>query len=254
MDRNAMTLLRGNPISLDNMCKVYPLKLEKVEEIGEDKYNQYLSVLMLDKSSLNIPSSIDERELEEINKLSSYDILLIHAYRDEYIRRTMEDALSVFLKETILYLRDSEYPNGCFFIIDFQDIGQRKEIKSDTFDLIKKALKKQNYLNDEEKKDFKPANDKAKELIEKMQKVKEKLKKNNNEDGLNLSDIISIVSAYSPDINILTVWDLTVYQLYESYIRLIMWDQYHNDHIHLPHMDENDRKSLKHWATKTKIN
>nr|BDD47805.1 hypothetical protein 6 [Bacillaceae bacterium] len=240
---NRLLLLKGEPIPIEDLCTVHPLRLEEISVIGEETYNQYLSLLMIDKSALQVNHITDPDEIAELNKITGLDILIMYGKNQDEMCSLTCKALSTFLKEDVSYS-----PLGYFFIGDFIE---DRIITYPLFEQIKTILKKQNYLNDkQEEKEFKPANDKASELIEKMKKVKEKMKNQNNEDGLALSDIVSIVSTYSSDINILTVWNLTIFQLYETYLRLIMWDEYHTNHFHLPHMDENARKDFKHWANK----
>jgi uncharacterized protein (UPF0147 family) len=236
-------LLKGSHIDI-GICKVYPLTLDEiVDEIGEIQYNQLLSVLMLDKSTLNPKVAITPQEKEDFKKLTSYNVLAIHSYHDDTMREMITSAFSIFLKENVSYHKD-----GYFYIGD--KINSRK-ISSEGFELIKKILIKQNYLENSQKDtSYKPANDRAKQLLEKIKAAKEKLQKQNKEEGLHLSDVISIVSTYSNDINILSVWNLTIYQLYESYLRIIMWDEYHNNLLLLPHVSDNNSVNMKHWASK----
>jgi hypothetical protein len=244
-----LKLLKGDPIDL-GICKVHPLLLEEVSNIGEEVYNQHLNILFIDKMSLKelVKDVTDEESLNEFNRITPYEALVIHALRDDSICSLICDSLSLFLKEKVGF-----HPiEGCFFIGEF-DKG--RIIDSHIFEDIKTIIRKQNYLEDKNEKEteFKPANDKAKELLEKRNKMKEKLRKQNNEDGLNLCDIISIVSTYSQDLNILSVWNLTVYQLYESYLRLIMWDSYHTNFMLIPHVSDSKSLELKHWASKINI-
>lgn len=239
-----LQLQKGSPIDV-GLCKVYPLTLGEITDfVGENKYNQLLSSLLIDKSSLNL-DDVSKEEKEIFDKLTTYEIIILHSFRDEEMRKVFIKSFSLFLREEIHY-----HQEGFFYIGELTD---NRIITKENFEQIKQILKKQNYLQDAED-DFKPANEKTIELYEKMKKIKEKLKKKNPDDGLKLSDIVSIVATYSNDISILTVWNLTIYQLYESYLRLIMWDNYHTSYMHLPHMDEEDRKSMIHWASKLKQN
>lgn len=243
MNINQLKLLKGDPINL-GLCNVYPLKLNEVTELGEEIYNQYLSILMTDNSLFD-DYDLTKEEREELEQLTPFNVIGITCERSLEFRNLFCKSLSFFTREEVSY-----HPSGCFFIGDF---SENRIIDEDIFDLIKTIIKKQNYLQDQEKKEFKPANDKAKELIEKMKEVKGKLQKQNKEDGLGLSDIISIVSAYSQDINIMSIWNLTIYQLYELYLRLIMWDNYHSNFMLLPHVSDNNSLDLKHWATKINL-
>lgn len=236
-----LQLQKGNPIDI-GLCKIYPLTLGEITDLGENLYNQYLSVLLIDKSSLNFDDASPEQK-EVLNKLTPYEIINLHISLEESMKDIFTNSLSLFLREKVEY-----HYSGFFYLGKLKD---NRKITDDDFNKIKEIIKKQNYLKDEED-DFKPANDKTIELFEKMKKIKDKLKKQNSDKGLKLSDIVSIVASYSNDINIFTVWNLKIYQLYESYLRLIMWDNYHTTHMHLPHMDEEGKDSLVHWASELK--
>jgi len=239
-DINQLKLLKGDPIKLE-VCNVYPLTLNEVSGIGEDTYNSYLSVLMTDKSIFS-EHVLTLEERKDVDSLTAFNVIVLNCDRILDFRFLFCQALLFFLREEVTY-----HQSGCFFI---GELSEGRVIDENVFSSIKLIIKKQNYLQDRQGKDFKPANDKAKDLIEQMKQIKGKLQKQNKEEGLSLSDIVSIVSAYSHDINILSIWDLTIYQIYEQYLRLIMWDNYHSNFTLIPHVSDNKSLDLKHWTTK----
>lgn len=235
---NEMDLLKGKPIDL-GVCKVHPLTLNEIVEITEDKYNQSLSLMTFNKSRLDIQN-------DELDQLTDYQILFAYCYHQQDFREMFFESANLFFKEPI-----HMHELGFFYL---GDLKEQRIIDEVTMKQIQEIIKKQNFLSTEEEKAMKPANEKAAELIEKMKKIKEKLAKQNREDELRLSDIISIVACYSDGINLFNVWDLTVYQLYIAYLRLIMWDDYHSKYILLPHVIDSSSLDLKHWATKINLN
>jgi hypothetical protein len=234
-----LELLSGLPVDI-GICKINPLTLGEIVNMGEMTYNQYLTALMLDRKSLDPSLSMTPEEVEQFNKLTSYEVLIIHAHRDEFMRSLISTSLSLFLKEQVTY-----DIGGYFYLGN----DENRIITSEQFDQIKLILQKQNFLENKVEKEFKPADERTRLIMEKMQKAKEKIQKQKQDDGLTLADIVSIVSTYSNSINILNVWNLTVYQLYQLYMRLIMWDEYHLNFTLLPHVDSKDLK-LQHWASK----
>lgn len=239
-----LELLRGKPI-LIGLCKIHPLTLGEIVDMGEMTYNQYLSSLMMDKNSLDL-SNLTDDEFEQVNKLTEYEVIVIHCLRDEFIREIITSSFSTFLKEKVTF-----HEQGFFYIDQLSD---ERFILAEQFEQIKLILQKQNYLQTKkEEKQLKPADERTRLLMEKMQKAKEKVQKQKKDDGLLLSDIVSIVSTYS-NINLLDIWNLKIYQLYEIYLRIIMWDEYHNNYILLPHVSDSSTLNLKHWASSTKLN
>lgn len=223
-----------------NGFKIFPIKLKNILEIGENEYQRYLGIICLSKKNL-----LEGIEDEEIRSLSLYELIVINCLGDIKFKKMFLDGLKIFLKED-------------FFVDDYgiyiNKVNEKKEIikfymNDDTYKLIISTIKKQNFLQDDENHEYKPANSKAQEWLEKMKKAKEKIKKEKNEENLSLGDIVSIVACYSNDINILNVWDLTVYQLYTVYLRLIMWDDYQTKQNLLPHVSDAKSLDLQHWAT-----
>lgn len=239
---NELKLLKGAPIEIGYSLKVYPAKIEEITEIGEEIYNSYVSAIMIDKSVLN---NVNENQmpkeiLDGLYKCSDLEFILYLSLTDRVILKAFMEALSLFLKCDIRFNQEL----GIIISHNENEIVLNDEI----FNEFKKVVVKQNFLKDGEKSKFKPANDKARALLEKLNKAKEKIQKQNKEDGLSLKDIVSIVATYSNDINILSVWNLTVYQLFVCYMRLIMWDDYHNKYQLIPHSSDIESLDLKHWA------
>jgi hypothetical protein len=234
-----MRLQRGKPIDI-GICKVYPLTLDEIDELSEEVYYHYLSILLFDKDT-SLSDNISPKDIEQISKMTNYEILCIQSLQDEALATSLITAFMIFLKENVIF------NNGLFYL---GKLDERRFITSSDFEKIQIILRKQNYLQEAKKKEFKPANDKAAEIMEKMRKAKEKIQQQQKDNQIGLSDIVSIVSTYSNDVNVLNVWNLTVYQLYMCYLRLILWDDYHNNFILLPHVDKKDSLNLKHWTTK----
>ena len=246
---NKLRLLRNKSTTVNEIINVYPLTIGEIEDIGEEDYRMYLNCLLIDKNSLN-SEGLSREEKKEFNKITPLDTLLLYCHQDLEFRRITEESFLIFTKEEVEYSINDEHPIGCFY---FYVEGNKILLDNNLFNEFRTILMKQNYLQDQQSSSgFKPANNKATELMERMNKIKEKLNKQNKEESLPLSEIVSIVSAYSNDVNILTVWDLTIFQLYELYARLLLWDSYHNDYIHLPHMEKEDQEKISknHWAKK----
>jgi len=229
MDDLSLKLLAGQPIDI-GIGKIHPLTLREIMNIGEITYNQYLSILLFNKTLL---------QQEELKQLSDFEVFSVYCFYNESFRNLSFKALELFFKETPLITKE-----GVVFF------DKQRVFNESAFNQMRLVLKKQNYLKDESEKEFKPANDKARELQEKLKQIKSKIKEQNKNDGLNLSDIISIVSAYLPNVNIFNVWDLTVYQLYELYIRLIMKDKYESEFAIYLQGEDPKKLDLKHWASK----
>jgi hypothetical protein len=239
-----LSYLRGSPIPVASDISAYPITLAEIEEIGIENYYSFINCLCIKKETLLKMYQLNNEEYLHYKQIDEFTILMSFARVLDDFRNLLSDSLSFFLKDEVSFNFEHDL---------FSVFVNESEIPIDNsiFEKIKNTVLKLNFMknSEDESKKFSPANEKAKHLKEKMDKLKQKIQKQNSEDGLELKDIVSIVATYSNDINILSVWNLTVYQLYESYMRLLLWDEYHTTHFHLPNMDEQARKNLKHWAT-----
>lgn len=243
MKINELKLLKGDPIEVVKDLYVYPLKLKEIAEIGEEEYNSLLSTIMLNKSILSKleGNDVPKSEIEKLYELNDLEfILCISLYFPHFFQKFIQ-GLAIFLKSNIEVTPDMD-------VIVINEDKYKFHLDNQLFLSIKQVIAKQNYIKHQNETSYKPANAKAQALLEKMNKIKENIQSKNKEEGLSLKTVISIVSNYSENLNMFSIWDLTVYQLYESYSRLILWDNYHSQYMHLPHMDESGIKNLKHWA------
>lgn len=232
-------LLSHCPIPVGNKIFVHPITIGEIRDVGESQYNRYLSILCKDK---------EDFQFENDDDLSLLDLNYIYClYSDEY-RGIYLEALSFFLKEQIHL-----HPDGFFYL---GDLPEGRFITSSVYEELLQVLKKQNLVPDKKDKDrqFKPDNDKAKELIEKMKQIKEKIKKKDVGEELNLYDIVSIVSVHSANYGFFNVWDLTIYQLYTIFIRLMKKDDYDSKFSLMLQGAQIELSELKHWATRLDIN
>jgi hypothetical protein len=241
-----LQLLRGTPIDI-GCCKIHPLTTGEIESLGESNFNKYLSVLMISKSDTR-KEDINPEFWGEFLKMDEFEYLLLLIYQNQEIQETILSSLSLFLKEQINF--NSQY--GLFIQREDGIIQISKEI----FNQIKEVVAHQNFINkgSSKEEEFNPYDDKARELIEKRNRYKKLIQEQNAEEGLNLTDIISVVACHSPNINFFNVWNLTVYHLYTIYLRMAMKDEYET-YIHLlPHSSENNSKNIKHWMSKLNKN
>lgn len=239
IDNNELQLLRGIPISLDNICKLYPLTLDEISVIGNKEFNKILGYILMEDRNI---------ELNEGLMVTSFEYMLLLSLKkmDEGIE--FLNYIEMITKEKLTPYLDEE--SGFFY---FGELSENRHLDATEFKKFKDIIKKQYFLDKEEdKKPFNPASERVRQLQEQFNKVKAQISKNNNESGLDLGDIISIVSAYTPNLNILNVWELTVYQLYHLYMRLITKDIYESEFQKYLQGEDPKKLKLEHWASKLK--
>lgn len=236
MSDNKLRLLLGLPIAVPNLCYVHPVKIRDIADIGEDKFNQYLSIITFQGK--------DRIEIEDLN-LSTFEFVTISCIGDIGFRNSYLNALSFFLREEVHLTND-----GLFYL---GDINEQRIIKEEHYEQIRQIVKEQNYMDKEEKKEnqFKPHDERTRQLLEKQKKYEALLQQANAENGLHLHDIVEIVAAYS-NVDILRIYDLTIYQLYKNYIRLSLKANYTDQYSALLQGADIKQGDLKHYLGKSK--
>ena len=76
----------------------------------------------------------------------------------------------------------------------------------------------------QEKKNLKIKNKIAEKLLEKMKKGESQKKK--NDEKTSMANIISSLSSHHQSLNIVNIWNLTVYQLYDQFSKTRINDTY----------------------------
>ena len=151
--------------------------------------------------------------------MTMYDIII----SDESVRNSYLDLMNFFFIETVIFSED-------YFILLKQGIADMNELNPDNVrgaiskDLFGQVLEVMQqicciYSEDESKENLKFKNALAKKLYEKMLKA-EKEKNKKADLNLSLPNVISSLSNKHPSINYTNVWELTVFQLMDSFNRV----------------------------------
>ncbi|WP_405101425.1 hypothetical protein [Oceanobacillus sp. FSL H7-0719] len=239
-----MSLLAGEPIDVGKF-KVKPWTLREIVKFGNDKYSIFASHLLITVDKLRENDNINK---DVLNGLNDYQALCMILLGDEIGREIFLEGLG----KTLGYEFRLSETYGIYYVNE-EEVYE--PFDPDSLELIQKVFNMQNYFSDGSKEnEFKPANELARKLYEQRMKARKKVQESKGKDGEGhqMENIISIVGSYSEGVNLNTIWGYTVYQLYEEYIRLIIWDDFQYNRNMLPHMDEETRNNLKlkHWGTK----
>lgn len=230
-----LKLLSGNPISIENVGLLYPITLGQIAKIGQSQYNSLLSMLLFNRDNIVIDGQT----------IKPFDLMIAYCFHDENYKKNLIQAFKLFFKAE---LNVSE--EGFFY---FDDIDSGKHITCEVMAQIRDMLMKQNFIKESEHENSQHhQSDTTKEWLEKMNKVKQQIQEKNQEEGLNLADIISIVSAYS-NVDLIDIWNLTVYQLYTLYLRVLLKDSYESQFSMMLQGADIDSSTVKHWASKLEL-
>ena len=204
-----LKLLAGDErIEIDGIVFKQP-KLRNIKDIGLQVYYAYISFLLVSAEEYLI--SIKREDL--IPFFKQHNLTMFDIYRDNpYERQFFIEALSFFIDGEI------EFKNGEFLINNANIIN--KEISK-----ILEIIAEINCLKVNKQQET-YANEKARKIAEKIQQAKQKRSSVQSKDSISLADIISAVASRKESLNLLNIWDLTIYQLYDHYNRLIAEDEF----------------------------
>jgi len=203
-----LKLLANVPIEINGIGHIQLPSLRQIISINESLHSAYLSYLLFSKDSLNETS-------EEMDRHSDYEILISFLYHQDSFRDFFLNALEMVFGEK------PSYEDG---IVYFGEPSEDSVLSEEKWDLIKKVVKIGNFI--EEKKDEEeiiPGNERARKFMEKLKKKKEQAPKIKPKQNLH-----SMISAIGwKTIGIEDVLNLTIYQLYDAFMRLESMDNYH---------------------------
>lgn len=236
-----LKLLGGDSLFTKNV-EITPITLRDIKDVGYSNYAKYLSILTLDKDTLVDDPKAKAMSLIEIIAQSGV-AELIDAFSDAlcYFLKEKKEDLLVTSRSFVFGGYKEENPEDC------------RVIDSNNYLDFISILKYQNCITSpSEKLEAIPADDKARQILEKLKKGKEAVqsskRKASSGSDIDFADIISSVSTKSNTYNKSTIWDMTVYQLYDEYKRLEAISGYE---ISIKAMMAGAKiEDLKHWSSK----
>lgn len=210
-------LLSPEPIKLQNIGSVVSPTLRGISSIGGyDTYQYYLSILLLDlKTYLNMIGKLEQYELmtdEDKIKFNIFDLLI----SNEQFCLLLQNVLNFFIKEDVMYSQENNY-----YVVkeNEQIVGM---ITKDNYSSICDLICQRNCIKSSQEEILsKVKNKKALEILKKIKKGRsEKEKQSKADKNMELGNIISAVANKSQSLNILNIWDLTVFQIWDCFTRL----------------------------------
>lgn len=249
-----LKLLAGEPIKFYDIGYIHPFTIGDIKNIGgEEQFNIYLNVLTMNKDMLKVPqdeeNDVDnDKQFEELNDITNLDLICLLNMSDSYFHSTYIKAMNFIFKEEV---------NLTEYGIYIGKLEEGKLIDSKKYDELIEIIKIQNCLQKQDNIDeMNPSSDKARELLKKRKKLREKVNQLKNKDGendgepLTIDDLVSILCANGNGINVFNVWDLSFYTFNDQFNRMKMFEDFQiNVHSLLAGADPNEIE-LKHWMSK----
>lgn len=222
------TQLSPTPIKLSIGTLKKPT-LKEISELSFDRFNLYEAFLKMTPERYFTKVKKGEKEESYWNSLSDDAKKVITMFslirEDEYLQKLYVEIFNFFFIETVVF------KEGLFIFllkqIDSDDDLAMENIRGvvhensfvDVIELIQQICSI--YEKEESMDEMKFKNNTARKIMEKILKGKKQQMEQKKADiNLSLPNIISAVSNKHPTINPVNVWDLTIFQLLDSFNRL----------------------------------
>ena len=191
-------------------------------------YQYYLNILLMDLkmffTMINRPDDYEMLTDDDKLNMNIFD-LLTHDVQSALL---LQDALNFFIKEDVKYsVEHKEYAVMGNVQVKEQDAMVEKYavigvISKDNYHDVASVICQRNNIKTKDIGDStKTKSKKALAIMQKLKSGREKMAKTVKADkNMELGNIISAVANKSPSLNIINIWDLTIFQLWDCFGRL----------------------------------
>lgn len=215
-------LLSPEPIYYQYVGGIICPRLRDISKLTYTTYQMYLSFLMLTPETYYhlLKQDTYYQTLPEDTKesLHIFDLIIQHPN----ICNTIESALNFFMTEHVAYHAEEQL----FFTYKGQKDEDGNEIISGTisrdiwFELCDIVLQR-NCINRKAEDLSKVTNKRALKILQKLQKGREQNQgPSKSDENFELGNIISAVANKHETLNIISIWECTIYQLWDAFYRL----------------------------------
>lgn len=252
MELSYYDLVSPSPYNLNGVGHIKAVTLAEIDSLQYklDTYLSYVNILKMDKDTYYKITDMSEKDIDALNKifrernlkLTVYDLIMLN----EVLRNNMFLAIDFFFVEEVFFDKSSN--TFSLFIPPKDKDGEPVivgVISRDNFKDVFKVVLQRCAVDVSEEGDFDSLvfkNEKARRNYMKMQKgKKERVAKKEILDKFDLGNIISALASKGNGINILNIWNLSIYNLYDQFDR-----SRHNK------IDEIVARSISIWGDKNK--
>lgn len=226
-------LISPTPYWVEGVGHVEAIKLKDVDALPSkyDTYKQFVSLLLLDIDDYIEQFHIPKETIENVQKeFEQHDLTLcvydIHIVNKQILGELLL-ALNFFITEDVSF----DHEQGNFIVhngfIDEGDVETPKDIvgyinRDNYTDVVEVILQRLGVKSAEDIEEEHPkfANEKARQMWERQQKFfKEQQDRESkaNAEFFDLGNIISSLANRQSGLNMINIWDMTLYNVYDQF-------------------------------------
>lgn len=216
MKLDYFALLSPEPIYLQGVGGILSPKLSAISRLGIQNYQHYLAVLLLETQSylaaLGLTNEYETLTKEEKSRTDIFSLLTLQ----EQSTSLLQDVLNFFIEETVRYSTEQ----NCFLV--YREESVTGTIHKENYPLVCDCICRRNCIRPGTDADLsKVKSKKAQDILKKLSQGRAaKTKQAQSDRNMELGNIISAVANKSHSLNILNIWDLTVFQVWDCFSRL----------------------------------
>lgn len=234
-----LALLHGKPILIpDTPINVFPVKLRDISSVGVEKFFFFLGLTTINPLKSGQEFLVDT-DFSDSEKSLLYLLAVLKDNRD--FERDFCNALNFFLKTKVGFNKEEMY-------LWLKPKEEEIVVTVEVFEALQYIIKRQNFLL-KEKEEFKPLNDKAAEIVGKMNKGRAKVGeiKSKNSETTDFSDLVSGLAAKGNGLSIFNIWNLSYYAFNDQLKRMGMIEEYETGLQSIMAGADSKKVKLKYW-------
>jgi hypothetical protein len=210
-------LLSPDPVWLENVGYIRCPTLRDISKLKEknEQYARYLNVLKIDiETYINNVADEETKELYESdnNSVTIYQKLII----DDCLRGMLHNAFSFFICGDVYFLEKDK----TFYVTEKNEDDELVIIgfiNDSNYLYVCDYILQMNCIKKDESEDQKYGSEKARRIAEKLKKFKILNAKKQSDKDVNLGNLISSLASRQNGLNIIDIWDMTVFQFYDQF-------------------------------------
>lgn len=239
-----LRLLADAPVRVGRL-RFFSPTLRSIVNIGEDKFLELSGVVYQDYNA--IKTAIVEDNDEEVEKamedLTEADIVILMSMQNQDFAERWQSYLSIVLRDEVFFnsREGNFYSNQAHSLLTIEELNELIYVGRIAAGLTKEDLAELNRQR-------KPANEKARQLMEKLERNKRRVRKYKAVETL--YSLVLGISEYANSINLLNVWDLTYFQFQEM-AKQTRYREHYDEYTSIMtsgNFDTSKMKSPLHWS------
>lgn len=238
----------GLPLNFNDIV-IHPLRVKNMLDVGERLYSVYLTVIISPHKVLDSLEIKDKESLNNMEKLSSFELIMLLCRMSKEFEQTILKALHFFLSS---YSVKTQWSQQCVIICDGEI--EKEKLNKKNYDDFIDIIKLQNYVEYQDVEPTKKLSKKAKELLAKKRRAEEqvrKIKGNKSSNGqVSFNDYLTAISVKSHIVDFNVIANMTLYAFYHHMQTLLSVESYDLGVQQLLAGAKPKDVNLKHWLSK----